>query len=138
MDWPFSSNCIPSLPLLNRRSGLALVAVNGVEHDLDGVGLRVVLVALAPVVTNGIGEDASVLVECRRGDAAADLGVSLESVFGVLVPEVEGAVRSSGAEGTVDGVEGDVVYGVDIGSVILGGISVALEGEVGAVGLIDC
>jgi hypothetical protein len=37
----------------------------------------------------------------------------------------------------VDGVEGDVVYGVDAGAVVLGGISVALEGEVGAVGLID-
>lgn len=107
--------------------------MDGVQHDLDGVVLGVVLVALAPVVANGVGEDAAVLVEGGGGDAAADVGVALEAVLGVLVPEVEGAVGAGGAEGAVDGVEGDVVDGVDAGDAVDGGVAVALEGEVGAV-----
>lgn len=50
------------------------------------------LEALAPVVANGIGEDASRLVELRRGDATTHVGVALETVLGILVPEVERAV----------------------------------------------
>lgn len=115
------------LPLLHRRSRLALVVVDGVQHYLDRETLRVVLVTLAPVVANGVGKDAAVLVECRRRDAAADVGVALEAVLGVLVPEVERAVGAGGAKGAVDGVEGDGVDGVDIYGVVDGLIAVALE-----------
>lgn len=57
-------------------------------------------------------------------------------MFGVFVPEVEGAVAAGGGEGAVDGVEGDGVDGVDVGDVagLGGGLAVAFEGEVGAVG----
>lgn len=53
-------------------------------------------------------------------------------MFGVLVPEMEGAVATGGAEGAVFGVEGDGVYGVDFGDVALGGVglAVAFEGKV--------
>lgn len=100
------------------------------QHDLDGVVLRIVLVALAPVVADGVGKDAAALVERRRRDAAADVGVALEAVLGVLVPEVERAVGAGGAEGAVDGVEGDGVDGVDVDGVVDGGVAVALEGKV--------
>jgi len=102
------------------------------KHNLDRILRRVVLVALAPVVGDGVGEDVTRLVEGGGNDAAADVGVALETVLGVLVPEVEGAVGASGAEGSVDGVEGDVVYGMDSDDVVGWGVAVAFEGEVGS------
>lgn len=103
------------------------------QHDLGGVRLRVVLEALSPVITDTVREDGSGLVEGGGRDAAADLGVALETVLGVLVPEVEGAVGAGRAEGAVNGVERDVIDGIDVGDVIGGRVSVALEGEVGSV-----
>lgn len=120
------------LPLLHGRPGLALVVGDGVQHHLDGIALRVVLVALGPVVTNGVGKDASVLVEGGGRDAAAHVGVALETVLGVLIPEVERTVGAGRAEGAVDGVERDIVDGVDVGNAVGGGVTVTLEGEVGA------
>lgn len=102
------------------------------QHDLVGVRGRVALVALAPVVADGVGKDAARLVERCRRDAAADVGVALEAVLRVLVPEVEGAVATGCAEGAVLRVERDVVDGVHAGGVALGRVAVALEGEVGA------
>ena len=53
----------------------------------------------------------------------------------VLVPEVECAVRSGGAEGAVLRVERDGVDGVDAGDVAVGGVllAMAFEGEIEAV-----
>ena len=99
------------------------------QHHLDGIALRVVLVALGPVVTNGVGEDAARLVERGGGDAAADVGVPLEAVLGVLVPEVKRAVGAGRAEGAVDGVKADSVQGVHAGGGGAG-VAVALEREV--------
>lgn len=62
------------------------------QHDLDWVVLSVVLEALAPVVADGIGKDASRLVELGRADATTHVGIALETVLGILVPEVERAV----------------------------------------------
>ena len=120
-------------PLLNGRPRLTLVGVDRVEHDLDGVLRSVVLVALAPVVGYGVGEDVSGFVKGRGDDATADVGVAFETVLGILVPEVEGSVGAGGAEGAVDRVEGDVVYGVDGNDVVLDGVTMALEGEIGSV-----
>ena len=68
---------ITTLSLLHRRSWLALVRVNGVQHDLDGIVLCIVLVALGPVVTDGVGEYAAILVEGRRRDTTAHVRVPL-------------------------------------------------------------
>jgi hypothetical protein len=100
------------------------------QHHLRRRGGSVALIALAPVVTNRIREDVPRRTEARRGDRTADRGIALESVLGVLVPEVEGAVGAGGAEGAVLGVHGDGVDGVDLGDVALRGVAVALEGEV--------
>ena len=108
------------------------------QHNLVG-GLRGVGgVALAPVVADSVGEDASGAVESSRGDGAADGRIALQTVLGVLVPEVEGTVATGGAEGTVDGVERDGVDRVDVTDVAIGGrgLAVALEGEVGGLVLL--
>lgn len=97
------------------------------QHHLDRVVLRVVLEALAPVIANGVGKDASRLVERRRRDAAAHVGVPLEPVLGVLVPEVERAVGSRRAERAVYGVEGDVVDGVYVDHVVDDRVAMAFE-----------
>lgn len=131
---PFSVsflNC--HLSLLHTRPRLALILLNRVQHDLDWLSLCVALVALGPVVAYGVGEDVAVLVEVGRCDTAANVRVALKSMLGVFIPEVERAIRAGRREGAVDGVEGDVVDGVDVGNVSLGWVAVALEGEVGAV-----
>lgn len=101
------------------------------QHDLVGVLGVVALVALAPVVADGVGEDAARGIEGRGHDAAADGRVALEAVLGVLVPEVEGAVATGRGEGAVLRVERDVVDAVDVGNVALWRVAVTLEAEVG-------
>ena len=104
------------------------------HHELDGHLLVVRLRALGPVVADGVCEDVAVPVKVGRRDASAHVGVTLEPVLGVLVPEVECAVRAGRREGAVDGMEGNVVDGVNVGDVSLGRVAVALKREVGAVG----
>lgn len=102
------------------------------QHDLIHRLRRIARVPFAPVITDRVRENGAGPVETGGADRAADLGVALKAVFGVLVPEVEGAVAAGGAEGTVDGVEVDGVDGVDVGDVAAGGwgLAVAFEGEV--------
>jgi hypothetical protein len=77
------------------------------QHNLIRI-LRVISsITLMPIIRNGISENRTIVVEVCAGDAAADFGVAFETVLGVLVPEVECAVAAGGAEGAVDGVEGD-------------------------------
>lgn len=123
---------VSGLPLLRARSRLALLGRHRVQLQLDGVLGVVPRVALAPVVADGVREDVAVAREGGRGDAAADLGVALEAVLGVLVPEVECAVGACGAECAVLRVERDGVDRVDLGDVALGGVvlAVAFEREV--------
>lgn len=62
------------------------------KHQLDRLLLIVGLVALRPVVADSISKDAAVAVEVGCGDGPADVGIALEPVFGVLVPEVESTI----------------------------------------------
>lgn len=98
------------LPLLRAGAGLALVADDGVQLDLDGVLGGVSAEALAPVVADGVGEDVAVAREARSRDGAAHLRVALEAVLGVLVPKVESSVGTCSGEGAVLWVEGYGVY----------------------------
>ena len=110
------------------------------QHDLVSSLLSVGGVAFAPVVADGVSEDVSSAVEAGSRDRTTNSRVTLETVLGVLVPEVESAVGASGAEGTVDRVESDRVDGENIADVTLGGgsLTVALEREVrGRVLLLD-
>lgn len=104
------------------------------QHDLVRVIRGVGGVALVPIVRDGVGEDGAVVVEVGAADASANLGVTLQTVLGVLVPEVEGAVTTGGAKGTMNRVEGDGVDRVDVGLVTGVGciLAMALEREVGA------
>lgn len=128
------AECVSTLPLLHIRPGLALLALDGVKHDLVGVVLLVAHETLAPVVANGVGEDVAAAVESRGRDAAAHGGIPFEAVLGVLVPEVEGTITAGGTESAMLGVERDIIYGVDLGGGALRWIPVALEREVGAIG----
>lgn len=106
------------------------------QHNLVRQLLVVVLVAFAPVVADGIREDISCSAESCGGDAAAHGWVSLETMLGVLIPEVEGAVGTGGRESGVNWMPGDGIDGVDISYVVGGSVAVALEREVGAVQVI--
>lgn len=89
-------------------------------------------IALAPVVTDCIGEDGTCVVEVGGRDGTTNLRVALETVLGVLVQEMEGTVTARGAKCAVLWVEGDGIDRVDIGDVALIGdvLTVALEREI--------
>ena len=113
---------------------LTLLCLHSMQHNLIRQLWGIEGVALAPVVANGIREDRAVPVESGRGDRATDIRITFEAVFGILVPEVEGAVAAGCAESTVDWVEGYGVDGVDVGDFlrVWGDVAVAFEGEIGA------
>lgn len=121
-------------PFPNLRSWLALIRSDGVQHDLIRRLWRVDRVSFAPIVTDRIRENVAISVKIRAANRAADLRVSLEAVFGVLVPEVEGAVAARGAEGAVLRVEADRVDAEDVAGVAVVGrcLAVAFKTEVGA------
>ena len=97
------------LPLRSLRSRLAFIRLHRVEHDLVRI-LRVVeRVALAPVVGYRIGEDVASAIEVSSGDRTTNLRVAFQPVLRVLIPEVESAVRASGAESAVLRMKGDGV-----------------------------
>lgn len=97
------------------------------QHHLKGIARCVLLVALAPVVADGIGENVARLAERRSRNAAPNFGISLETVLGVLVPEVKCAIRSGSAESSVDRMERDVIHGVARGAAVHDRVSMALE-----------
>ena len=72
------------------------------------------LVALAPVIGYGVGEDLPVLVEGGLSDGLLARLTRLQLGARVLVPEGEPAVRAHRGEGAVHRVEGDVVHSKDI------------------------
>ena len=72
------------------------------------------LVALAPVIGHGVGEDLPILVEGGLGDGLLAGLTRLQLGARVLVPEGEAAVGANGGEGAVHWVEGDVVHSKDI------------------------
>jgi hypothetical protein len=74
-----------------------------VKLDLDRVVLCVATETLAPIVTDGVSENVAVLAEACCDNAAADLGVALEAVLGVLVPKVESSVGTCSGEGLLSG-----------------------------------
>jgi hypothetical protein len=102
------------------RPWLALVSLHRVQHDLVRVVLLIEAVALAPVVADGIGEDVAVPVEICRTDGSSDLWISLQPVFSILVPEVEGAVRACSAKCAVLWMKRDSVDTVDVADVPVG------------------
>lgn len=78
----------------------------------------VACITLTPIVTNGIGKNVSGVVEGCSGDGSPNGWVTLQSMLGNSVPEMERAVGASSAEGAVDGVERYRINGVDIGHVV--------------------
>lgn len=100
------------------------------QHNLTRILLVIELIPFAPIITDRIGENASRAIEVRCTDTAAHLWIALETMFGVLVPEVKGPVAAGSTEGAVHGVEGDGVDGVDVTAVVDRVTTVAFEAEV--------
>lgn len=84
------------------------------QHDLIHPSGHIGRIPFTPIITNTIREDPTRAVKIRRADGAPDLRVALQPMFGVLVPEMEGAVAAGGAEGAVLRVEGNGVDAVDV------------------------
>lgn len=102
------------------------------EHDLIDCLLSIEVVALAPVVAHSICEDIARAVEACRADGTANLGVTLESMLGIFVPEVEGAIGTRGREGAVNRVKANGVNREDVADVAVSrrSLAMALETEV--------
>ena len=100
------------------------------HHNLIRILRCIDCVALTPIITDGIRKDIPIFVEIRCRDSASDCGITLESVFRDAVPEVECPVGAGRAESSVLWVEGDSIYGIDIGHVVLGRVAVTFEGKI--------
>lgn len=104
------------------------------KHHLVGQLLGVGRVALTPVVAHSVGKDVSSAVESGAGNCSPNGRIALQTMFRVLVPEVESAVTTGGAEGTVNRMEGDSIERINVVDVALigRGLTVTFEAEVGA------
>lgn len=122
------------LPLLAARSRFALIPQYRMKLQFDRVPGCVSTVPLTPVIADRICKDIAVFAEGSGCDGAANLGVTFQTVLGVLVPEVESAVGAGSAKGAMLWVEGNGVYREDFGDVPRGRVllAVAFEGEVEA------
>lgn len=94
-----------ALPLLHCRPGFRLVAYDWMHHDLVRILLVVCIVSHAPIVANSIGEDLAIAIESRGRNGTWSLGVALEPVLRIFVPEVERTIGPGGAKGAMYGVE---------------------------------
>ena len=56
------------------------------QHNLDGVAGSVGLMPLTPIIADRISKNCARPVERGSGDGSSDIGVSLESMLGVLIP----------------------------------------------------
>lgn len=89
-------------------------------------------IPFAPVIADGVGKDVTILAEACGCDGAADFRIPFEPMFGVLVPEMECAIRARSAECTMYRVERDGIDGIHLGHVTVDGVllAMAFEGEV--------
>ena len=109
-----SCSLLEILFLSRCASWLTLVAIDWVEHDLVlAVGL-VASEALAPVVAAGVGEDHAISVEVRAADRLSCFWITLQSMLGILVPEVKRSVATGCAECAKYRVKADRVDCVDL------------------------
>ncbi len=107
------------------------------HNNLPVGGGIAVLVALGPVVADGVRQGHAVAREGHGGDGPVDLGKGAQADLLVDVPDAVGAVGAGrGEEVGVGGRKCDGVDCVDVGLGALGGrgFAVAFEGEVGEAG----
>ena len=132
IEYPSSAEVRSPLPDLRTR--LAFISRDCVQHDFVHRLRRIEGVAFAPIVADRVCEHGSRAIEVRAADRAPDLRVSLQAMFGILVPEVECSVGTGGAECAVLRVEADSVDAIYIADVSGIGwcLSVAFETEVRA------
>lgn len=111
---------------------LTLVSHNRVQHDFIRQLRRIGVEPFTPIIADRIGENAARAIERGRADGAPDLGVPLQPILGILIPEMERAVAPRGREGPLHRVEVDRVDRVDVADVALRRrrLAVALEAEV--------
>lgn len=100
------------------------------QHNLNGIVLVVVLIALTPVVADSISEDRARCVERSGGDASSNVGISLQSVLRVLIPEMKRAIRSCRTERAVLGMDRDGIDGMRLDNIVDSRIAMTFEGEV--------
>ncbi|KAH3685777.1 hypothetical protein WICPIJ_003240 [Wickerhamomyces pijperi] len=71
--------------------------------------LSTVLMALTPVITQGNGVDVTGSVEGTCSNRSLQRWEPLQSMSGVLIPEMEATIRTSSGKGTIARVNSDGV-----------------------------
>lgn len=90
-------------------------------------GLVLALRAARPVIAHSICENVTTVIEVTRGNGVGQAREPLETLLCLLIPKVEGSVRTGGAEGAVLLVEANGIDSIDI---LRCRIAVTLEGKV--------
>jgi len=104
------------------------------QHNFVGILGVVSNMSFTPIIRNSICKDRAVSVECSSGDGSAYGRIPFQSVFSILVPEVEGSVGTSSRECSVGRMEGNRINTEDVCAVVgpgsAGSFSMTLEGKV--------
>lgn len=88
------------------------------HHDLVWILWGVGSVAFAPVVTDSVGKDITVVIESCSWNGTSHGWVTLESMLSYSVPEVKCAIRSSSTESAMYWMERDGIDGIHICHVV--------------------
>ena len=118
--------------LRNLRPRLTLIRLHRMQHDLINPLRRITRIPLTPIITNRIRKNIPIPIKRRARYRPPHLRIPLQSMLRIFIPEMKRAVRASGAESAVYGVEGDGVDGEDVAYVAGAGgvLAMAFEAEV--------
>ncbi len=100
------------------------------HKDLAQTSTLIIFHAILEAGTHANGQEAAIAREGQGSDTARVLGILADAALPNGVPESNDAVTAAAGEGTVDGMEGQSIDGVDdVDTVVaLLGLAVALEG----------
>ena len=118
--------------LARLRPRLTLVSHHRMQHDFIRQLRRIGVEPFTPIIADRIRENASRAIERGRADRAPYLGIPLQPILGILVPEMERAVAPRGREGALHGMEVDRVDRIHVADIALRGrgLPMALEAEI--------
>lgn len=104
------------------------------HHDLIGRLRRVICIPFTPIIANGIRENIPRLIKRGARNRAPDGRIPLQTMLGILIPEMERPIATRRAKRAVDGVKRNRVDRIHIADIacIRRAFAMAFETEIRA------
>jgi hypothetical protein len=81
------------------------------QHDLIRKIWCIKQIPLTPIIANCISKELSIHIKRRRRNLSLNTWIQVQPALSLIVPELEGAVRTARAEGTMNWMNRDIVDG---------------------------